>query len=653
VKRPWQIWTAYGLCLVVILSGMAWLTWRALALDRAEAQARREADEAQRRSALQERVALALWRMDWTLSPLIAQETTRPSVSYRPFLARPGGKGSKASRAELASPLLTQPTRFVVLNFDVADNDQWVSPQCPPETEFSDAVAAGVAREVLARNADHLKELQSSVTFAELLARVPQTLLPADDPGAYSNYFDNGMAVNQPPAQSSLAPQPSIRPGSLTPPPDAQGEAPVAPQPAPQQAQVAQRPQEQTQQGAGPQQQYRDEQEYQRRNMGVQNIVSSQRAQVVGNTSYLPTDNSVQEGTSRPMWIGDKLVLARRVVSDGQIRVQGCWLDWPAIKRMLQQEVADLFPALDLLPTSDATTVAPGRLLATLPVQMALPASELGGAPVDALKSSANLSAIRISLVIAWCCLALGGIASAVMLHSVLALSERRAAFVSAVTHELRSPLTTFRMYAEMLAEGMVRDDQQRRSYLETLRVEADRLAHLVDNVLQYARLERGRRSRRVPIELARLIQQTTERLPQRAKQAGMALLETPPPAGAQHMVSTDSAAVEQILFNLVDNACKYASSARDRRIHLQWSLGNGVAQVRVTDHGPGISDQQLKKLFLPFSKTDQEAAQSAPGIGLGLALCQRLAADVGGKLTYAPDPAGGAAFLLELPLAP
>ena len=219
------------------------------------------------------------------------------------------------------------------------------------------------------------------------------------------------------------------------------------------------------------------------------------------------------------------------------------------------------------------------------------------------------------------------------MLRSVLALSERRASFVSAVTHELRSPLTTFRMYAEMLAEGMVRDEQQRDRYLTTLRQEADRLSHLVDNVKE-------------------LMQQTTERLPQRARQAGMELHETVAPQDANTLVTADPAAVEQILFNLVDNSCKYASSASDRRIHLHWSVGNRVAQVRVTDHGPGIHADQAKKLFRPFSKSDQEAAQSAPGIGLGLALCRRLSNDMGGKLHYNPSEGDGAAFLLELPLA-
>jgi signal transduction histidine kinase len=373
----------------------------------------------------------------------------------------------------------------------------------------------------------------------------------------------------------------------------------------------------------------------------------------MSNSVFQPEAESVQEGTSRPIWIDHKLFVARRVVANGTVRIQGCWLDWPSIKKLLQQEVADLFPVIDLLPVTEETPVTPGRMLATLPVQLSLPSTALAGLAGGVPAASASVSAIRISLVIAWCCLLLGCVASAIMLRGVLALSERRAAFVSAVTHELRSPLTTFRMYAEMLAEGMIRDDQQRRSYLETLRVEADRLSHLVDNVLQYARLERGRGRRRgVAIELERLMRQSTERLPQRAKQSGMTLQETPPAADAQQLVWTDPAAVEQILFNLVDNACKYAASATDRRIHIQWSIGNRVAQVRVSDHGPGISSEQARKLFRPFSKTDQEAAQSAPGIGLGLALCQRLASDVGGKLSNVSGPSTGAAFLLELPLA-
>ncbi len=243
---------------------------------------------------------------------------------------------------------------------------------------------------------------------------------------------------------------------------------------------------------------------------------------MMSNSLFVPESAVEREGVSRPMWIGSKLILARRVVSDGEMRVQGCWLDWPEIRSWLQVEVADLFPRIELEPVVGDQTAPPGRLLATLPVQISVPATA-GVHAVNANAGTPNLSAIRISLVIAWSCLLLASAAVAVVLRGVLVLSERRASFVSAVTHELRSPLTTFRMYAEMLAEGMVRDEQQRDRYLLTLRQEADRLSHLVDNVLQYARLERGRKMRN-PVERAMktLMQQTTERLPQRAKQVGM-----------------------------------------------------------------------------------------------------------------------------------
>ena len=135
-------------------------------------------------------------------------------------------------------------------------------------------------------------------------------------------------------------------------------------------------------------------------------------------------------------------------------------------------------------------------------------------------------SPILISLAAAWACVALAAAAVAVLLWGVMRLSRRRAAFVSAVTHELRTPLTTFQMYAEMLAEGMVPDVQQQHRYLGTLRSEATRLTHLVENVLAYARLERGRTAGRIePIELAELIEGAKTRLSAHAEQSGMTLV--------------------------------------------------------------------------------------------------------------------------------
>jgi signal transduction histidine kinase len=186
---------------------------------------------------------------------------------------------------------------------------------------------------------------------------------------------------------------------------------------------------------------------------------------------------------------------------------------------------------------------------------------------------------------------------------------------------------------------------------LQTLKVEADRLSHLVENVLQYARLERGAPGRhRERVDLASLLGRMESRLRERAAQAEMRLTWELEDDVGRREIETDPAAVEQIVFNLVDNACKYARHVADRRIHCGAVIDAGDAQLFVRDHGPGIDPQHRGRLFRPFSKSAQEAARSAPGVGLGLALCRRLAQDLGGRLDVACPPEGGAVFTLILP---
>jgi K+-sensing histidine kinase KdpD len=125
--------------------------------------------------------------------------------------------------------------------------------------------------------------------------------------------------------------------------------------------------------------------------------------------------------------------------------------------------------------------------------------------------------------------------------------------------------------------------------------------------------------------------------------------------AARSQLLITDGGAVEQILFNLVDNACKYAAVADDKRIHLHVAVEQRQVAIEVRDHGPGIPPTARRRLFRPFSKSVQEAARTAPGVGLGLALSKRLASDLGGCLAMATKggaaPAG-AAFVLTLPAA-
>jgi signal transduction histidine kinase len=252
--------------------------------------------------------------------------------------------------------------------------------------------------------------------------------------------------------------------------------------------------------------------------------------------------------------------------------------------------------------------------------------------------------------MIAWACALLAAAAVAGLLWGVMQLSERRAAFVSAVTHELRTPLTTFQMYAEMLADGMVTEESQRAEYLATLRREASRLIHLVENVLSYARLERGRANHRMErLTAGELVDRVVPRLSDRARQSGMELrIEMPAPVTSE-VVCTNPGVVEQILFNLVDNACKYAKQADDRRIHLGSQLGRGHLELTVRDHGPGVAARSARRVFRPFCKSARDAAESAPGVGVGLALSRRLARQLGGELSLVSVNGRGASFLLVL----
>jgi signal transduction histidine kinase len=114
-----------------------------------------------------------------------------------------------------------------------------------------------------------------------------------------------------------------------------------------------------------------------------------------------------------------------------------------------------------------------------------------------------------------------------------------------------------------------------------------------------------------------------------------------------------DVMAVEQILFNLTDNACKYAApDTITRELRVNVTADSKWIRIEVEDFGPGLPPGQLRMLFQPFSKSATEAAHSAPGVGLGLALSRRLAREVGGDLSYEAKLSRGATFCLRLPCA-
>ncbi len=364
------------------------------------------------------------------------------------------------------------------------------------------------------------------------------------------------------------------------------------------------------------------------RAQGLESQAFQQRAAFnINGAEYLPTD---ELGTTAPIWSDDWLLLVRRVKIDSVEAVQGCRLDWDALRFEARKSIRDLFPIIDFVPAKFSEEYG-ARQLAGLPVELVVPPAS----------TPTRWTALKVAVVGGWCAMlgALGMMFAFTV--GALRLDEKRSSFVSAVTHELRTPLTTFRMYADMLNRDMV-PAESRKVYLETLLHQSDRLCHLIDNVLTFARLERGRHAvsnRKLTID--ELLRDMLPRLTQRCQQAGMQFVLWLEEPLRKSLLVTDSDCVEQILSNLIDNSCKYAKEASDTRVILQIEGNSSAISFRVIDQGPGIASDVRRRLFQAFSKSAEQAALSQPGVGLGLALSQRIAKQLHGRLECSPSATG------------
>ncbi len=345
-------------------------------------------------------------------------------------------------------------------------------------------------------------------------------------------------------------------------------------------------------------------------------------------------------------WVTGRLALLRRVHGPQGDHLLVMLVDWEALTARLQAIITDLLPSAQFRAREQAdANEENGYALATLPIVL-VP----GPAAPVAADGSAGATAgatIRLALVVAWTSVLAAIAVLGVLTGQALALSERRATFVSAVTHELRTPITSLRLYADMLSSGMAEEPQRRAEYLATIRAEAERLGRLVENVLAFARLGSAPAVSAMPCALGELVERCREALERRAREAGMELsIVLAAQEQRQVLAATDQ--VERILFNLVDNACKYAAGATDRRIEIGATAAPGRLGVSVRDFGPGVAPAMRARLFQPFSRSAAEAAGGAPGVGLGLALARALARSLGGELVLSEVP-GGACFILWL----
>ena len=600
---------------------MTWLTRGVLEAERDRATAERERTAAEARADIEERTRLALWRMDALGAAIMLRENRNPADHYQ--VEDPAGgnpevrlhfqilKGGATSSPELdqcaagdAGPLAERLRGLrALLAANPLPGDEW--------TLLLNAANQGeVSWNALPRNAP-LEQgrnilLRQNKTGGEL--RQDETYQidsnaseRAQRAKAVAQTVDNGspnQALNSPAQQQ----------------PAAAAAPPLASQPGPPRSGLA---------DAGP--------------------------AVEGMTKYQKT---ADVGQMRAVWVGGELFLLRQViwnlvavgtnaVTGTLSSVQGVWLDARVLKEQLLHEVVDLLPHAKLIPVDGKPAAQDPLAMVSFPLRLernetiaaaAMPRSSSFGAP----------------LWVAWAAVMLAVLTSSLLVRGVMRLSERRASFVSAVTHELRTPLTTFRLYSEMLESGAVKEEK-RGAYLRVLSREADRLAHLVENVLAFSRIERGNaRSNVREVAAGDLLEQSRERLEARLATAGLALELATACAGR---VRVDTAAVEHILFNLIDNAAKYAANSDPPVVAIRVRGAGRNLEIVVSDHGPGIPPSERGRIFQAFHKSAREAAESQPGVGLGLALSRRLAQAQGGELECAAS-GQGACFILRLPAA-
>ncbi|HEY8962265.1 MAG TPA: HAMP domain-containing sensor histidine kinase [Luteolibacter sp.] len=568
------IWAALALCAALVLGSMTWLTRHVIGSERERAVAEARAD-------LQERMRLALWRMDAAGAAIIVEENQRPA-------------------SEAASPS-TPAAEVVKMRFEISESggvSAWQGEENIPALKtllreqgegaalfpaVSESLKAG--RESWEAKKEAPKETVLSKQKAPRKAAEEQEYYNDKERAVRSKAVDNQVNIAQ-------APVPVAGPARAQP-QSAADDAPAT--------------------------------------------FASQLS--------VPSPRLVEVGAFRPAWIGGQLFLLRKLVWDssaplGGKTIQGVWMETDRLKLLLLKEIGDLLPAATLVASNQ--TAPDGMVLASFPWRLE-PCERALPAPLP--------RPIVISLATGWAAAVLAIVAAAVLVRGILRLSERRASFVSAVTHELRTPLTTFRLYSDMLETGAVKEEK-RGDYLRVLSHEADRLSHLVENVLAFSRIERGSaRTATRQTSVRELLEPFHDRFAARLASAGLKLEWDLSDVSPAPLLRTDAAAVEHVLFNLVDNAAKYATGGNPPVVRLDVVDHPRDVVIRVRDHGPGIPGKERRKIFRAFHKSAREAAETKPGVGLGLALSRRLARSLGGDLVCEESPEGkGARFALILP---
>jgi signal transduction histidine kinase len=237
-------------------------------------------------------------------------------------------------------------------------------------------------------------------------------------------------------------------------------------------------------------------------------------------------------------------------------------------------------------------------------------------------------------------------------LNSELTLARQKTDFVSNVSHELKTPLTSIRMFSELLADGRVADSAKQKSYLNIITAEAARLTRLINNVLDFSRMENGEKKYNFQkCDLTEVVRTAAETFRPHLEANGFKfdciLPET------QISIRGDADALSQIFVNLLSNAEKYSDGKKEIAVRLSQNPSPlPHAEIRVLDRGSGVPRSSVEKIFEKFYRAHDSLASGIQGSGLGLTIARQIARAHGGDVACEPREGGGSCFVLHLPIS-
>jgi signal transduction histidine kinase len=234
------------------------------------------------------------------------------------------------------------------------------------------------------------------------------------------------------------------------------------------------------------------------------------------------------------------------------------------------------------------------------------------------------------------------------IVNKELALARLKSDFVSNVSHELRTPLALIRLYAETLELGRITTEEKKERYYCIIRKESERLTALINNILDFSRIEAGRKEYEFRnTDIAELVRNTLESYRYQIEQQGFAFEENIDPD--LPAVPVDREAIARALVNLVNNALKYSSEEKFLGVKLYRDAS--VVKLEVADHGIGITRRDQSKIFEKFYRAGDPLVHNTKGSGLGLSLVRHITQAHGGEIAVESTPGKGSRFILSLPL--